>query len=49
MSVNIRKVLKHSNRKRNKKSSVNNRKISNVELYYLLSDLPSPDNMSESY
>jgi len=45
MNDNIRKLLKHCNRKRNKRS-VNNRKISNKELYYYISDLPSPDRLS---
>ena len=45
MNTNIRKVLKHCNTKKNKKS-VNNRRINNKELYYYLSDLPSPDRLA---
>jgi hypothetical protein len=46
MNVELKKMLKHVNRKRNKKTA-NNRKINNKELYYYLSDLPSPDSLSE--
>ena len=46
MNIEIKKLLKHANRKRNKKS-VNDKKINNQELYYYLNDnLPSPDSLS---
>ena len=45
MNNDLKKLLKHTNRKK-KRNSVNDRKIYNKELYYYVSDLPSPDRLS---
>ena len=44
MNNDLKKLLKHSNRKKNKKSV--NRRINNKGLYYSLDDTPIPDRFS---